>query len=216
VASDAFEPRRSPQRARGVRRVAAILDSAEHVFAEVGYDAATVTAIASHAGIPIGSVYQFYPNKEALLFAVTARYRDELTALIESAISPALVNGPSAVVASAIIDAAVAQGEQHLGLTHMVIQAHISPVLQQAAEQVFSVVIGHVGALISRRYPALGADEAAFRARIVMYAANALLAYALQARLNGDQAQAGRIITEAKTIFAAYLDTFPGADQAFE
>jgi AcrR family transcriptional regulator len=57
---------RAPKRARGKQRVAELLAAAAAVFAEKGYEAATMTEIAARAGAPIGSLYQFFPAKEAL------------------------------------------------------------------------------------------------------------------------------------------------------
>src|ERR1700693_3508397 len=58
---------RVPKRARGKQRVAALLQAAAAVFAEKGYEAATMTEIAARAGAPIGSLYQFFPAQEALV-----------------------------------------------------------------------------------------------------------------------------------------------------
>src|SRR5207245_6697690 len=58
---------------RGVRRAEAVLDAAEQVFAEVGYDQATTAAVASRAGISPGSRYQFFPNKQAIAQALGLR-----------------------------------------------------------------------------------------------------------------------------------------------
>jgi AcrR family transcriptional regulator len=57
---------RAPKRARGKQRVAELLAAAAAVFAEKGYEAATMTEIAARAGAPIGSLYQFFPAKEVL------------------------------------------------------------------------------------------------------------------------------------------------------
>ncbi|MEJ1960626.1 MAG: helix-turn-helix domain-containing protein [Gammaproteobacteria bacterium] len=57
---------RAPKRERGKQRVAELLQAAADVFAEKGYEAATMTEIAARAGAPIGSLYQFFPVKEAL------------------------------------------------------------------------------------------------------------------------------------------------------
>jgi AcrR family transcriptional regulator len=65
---------RAPQRHRGRLRVAALLQAAAAVFAEKGFDAATMTEIAAVARAPIGSLYQFFPNKEALADALLERY----------------------------------------------------------------------------------------------------------------------------------------------
>lgn len=55
-----------------------MLEAAAHVFAEVGYEAATMSEIASRAGSCIGSVYQFFPNKRAVTQALKAEYASRI------------------------------------------------------------------------------------------------------------------------------------------
>ena len=54
--------------------MAELLDAAAGVIAAVGYDAATMSAIAERAGAPIGSLYQFFPNKQAITHALRTKY----------------------------------------------------------------------------------------------------------------------------------------------
>ena len=61
---------RAPQRPRGHRRVAAILAAGEAVFQERGYDATTMTEIATRSGTAFGSLYRFFPSKAALADAL--------------------------------------------------------------------------------------------------------------------------------------------------
>jgi AcrR family transcriptional regulator len=70
--------RRVPQQERGERRVASLLEAAAAVIAEVGYDAATMTAMAERAEASIGAMYQYFPNKEAVVRALRAQYGDEM------------------------------------------------------------------------------------------------------------------------------------------
>jgi len=72
--------RRKPQQDRGERRVAEVLEAAAAVFAEAGYEAATMTEMAERAGASIGAVYQYFPNKEAIARALRRQYADEMTA----------------------------------------------------------------------------------------------------------------------------------------
>ncbi|MCF3947310.1 TetR/AcrR family transcriptional regulator [Acidiphilium iwatense] len=62
-----------PQRSSGRRRVESILEAAELVFSEKGYDGATLTEVASRAGANIASLYRFFPNKAALAESVIQR-----------------------------------------------------------------------------------------------------------------------------------------------
>jgi AcrR family transcriptional regulator len=74
------EARRLPQRQRGYERVAALLEAAAACFVEKGYDGATMTEIAARAGASIGSLYQFFPTKEALAHALIEDYAQALFA----------------------------------------------------------------------------------------------------------------------------------------
>lgn len=69
---------RAPQRERGKRRVASLLEAAAALFAEKGYDAVTMTEVAARAGAPIGSLYQFFPSKEALADAILECFGERL------------------------------------------------------------------------------------------------------------------------------------------
>jgi AcrR family transcriptional regulator len=74
--SPALRPRRAPQQERGQRRVTALLDAAEFVIAEHGYEAATMSEIADKAEASIGSLYQFFPSKQAVAQALRTRYKE--------------------------------------------------------------------------------------------------------------------------------------------
>jgi AcrR family transcriptional regulator len=67
---------RAPKRERGKQRVAALLDAGAALFAERGYHATTMTAIAQRAGAAIGSLYQFFPSKEAVAEALFDRFAE--------------------------------------------------------------------------------------------------------------------------------------------
>ncbi len=72
--------RRVPVQDRSERRVATLLVHAAAVIAEVGYEAATMTEIAARAEASIGSVYQYFPNKEAITIALRRQFVAELEA----------------------------------------------------------------------------------------------------------------------------------------
>lgn len=75
------QPRRIPCQERGARRVAELLEAAEGVIAQSGYEAATMCAIAERAGASIGSLYQFFPNKAAITLALHAHYGTQFDAI---------------------------------------------------------------------------------------------------------------------------------------
>jgi AcrR family transcriptional regulator len=71
-----------PIQERGEKRVTDLLGAAEQLFASLGYEATTMNAIASLAGSSIGSLYQFFPNKESLGNALLLEYMNELSGRI--------------------------------------------------------------------------------------------------------------------------------------
>ena len=67
-----------PKRKRGHLRVAAIMDAGAALFAEKGFDAATMTEIAANSGTAIGSLYRFFPTKHSLAEALIQRWAEHL------------------------------------------------------------------------------------------------------------------------------------------
>ncbi|WP_320672754.1 TetR/AcrR family transcriptional regulator [Patulibacter defluvii] len=75
-------PRKRPSQERSRLTVEAILDAAAQVFEAHGYAAGTTNRIAERAGVSIGSLYQYFPNKDAVLVALTERHVAEGAALV--------------------------------------------------------------------------------------------------------------------------------------
>jgi AcrR family transcriptional regulator len=73
-------PRR--RQARGERRIAQLLEAAGEVFVESGYSATTTNAIAARAGVSPGSLYQYFPNKDAIAAALAESYAAQLDELL--------------------------------------------------------------------------------------------------------------------------------------
>ncbi len=74
-----LEPRRKPRQVRAELTRARILTAAAHVFAEHGYAAGTTNRIAERARVSIGSLYQYFPNKDAILAEILVRHIDRGT-----------------------------------------------------------------------------------------------------------------------------------------
>jgi AcrR family transcriptional regulator len=71
-----LQPRRKPRQVRAELTRERILIAAAHVFAEHGYAAGTTNRIAERAGISIGSLYQYFPNKDAILATLLVQHID--------------------------------------------------------------------------------------------------------------------------------------------
>ncbi|MFD3482212.1 TetR/AcrR family transcriptional regulator [Streptomyces sp. NPDC058665] len=74
-----LQPRRKPRQVRAELTRERILTAAAHVFAEHGYAAGTTNRIAESARISIGSLYQYFPNKDAILAELLVRHIDRGT-----------------------------------------------------------------------------------------------------------------------------------------
>lgn len=74
--------RRQPRQARSQERVRRILAAAEELFVAGGVGSTTTNAIAAKAGVPIGSLYQFFPDKGAILRSLAQLYAEQLHELL--------------------------------------------------------------------------------------------------------------------------------------
>lgn len=75
--------RKQPVQQRSAKRVEQMLEACAVLIDELGYDGVTTTLIAERAGVAVGSLYQFFPDKRAVVQALTKRHLDHFTAEIE-------------------------------------------------------------------------------------------------------------------------------------
>jgi AcrR family transcriptional regulator len=76
--------RKRPRQERSEATVDAILEAAARVFATEGYDAATTNRIAEAAGISVGSLYQYFPSKDAIAVDLVRRFRANRIAFVRT------------------------------------------------------------------------------------------------------------------------------------
>ncbi|RZQ65957.1 TetR/AcrR family transcriptional regulator [Amycolatopsis suaedae] len=72
-----LQPRKQPRQVRAELTRRRILDAAAHVFTEYGYAAGTTNRIAERARISIGSLYQYFPNKDAILLELLNQHLED-------------------------------------------------------------------------------------------------------------------------------------------
>jgi AcrR family transcriptional regulator len=83
IPNQRLTPRKLPKQARSEATVEAVLEAAAQVFERCGYAAGTTNRIAERAGVSIGSLYQYFPNKDAILVALVHRHIAEGTAALQ-------------------------------------------------------------------------------------------------------------------------------------
>jgi len=80
-----LEPRKTPVQARSAVTVEAISEATVQVLLSHGVDRLTTTRVAERAGVSVGTLYQYFPNKDALLFAVLESHLDKVAAVLTQA-----------------------------------------------------------------------------------------------------------------------------------
>lgn len=81
----AYEPRKTPTQARSTVTVKAISEATIQVLLSHGVERLTTTRVAERAGVSVGTLYQYYPNKRSLIFAVLENHLNNVAEKVEAA-----------------------------------------------------------------------------------------------------------------------------------
>lgn len=95
-------PRRTPRQRRSQETVEVILQATAQVLAEQGYAKASTNRIAKRAGVSVGSLYQYFPNKDALFQALIERHVSAQNASFSELFSVSLASPPRALIQHAV------------------------------------------------------------------------------------------------------------------
>jgi AcrR family transcriptional regulator len=192
--------RRAPQQERGQLRVNKILDTATKLFAKVGYELTTTNEIAAVAEVPIGSIYQFFSNKEAILQAVSERYRSEMRSLFDIIIKEEWSNLPSMELASRIIDAIVEFDRSHIAFQQIFLDARMGTLV--GAEKLHNEIIERIDYGYKMRFPHLSLELRHLFAIISLTMIKSLISTAH----DYEDKMKEHIILETKIVLATYFD----------
>jgi AcrR family transcriptional regulator len=190
-----MELRHTPRQARSRERLDRVLAAADALLAAEGPAAFTTTRIAEWAEIPVGSVYRFFDDKEAIAEALAVRYWREFEARL--AATPTRGADPVDVALDALAGAfrerpgflALWYG----GLRSERVRARTRPVRQAFA--------GLLGQRLRERWPRAEDRERASAAEMVVLAGDGLLREAFRRDPRGD----ARLLSESKRMLSAYL-----------
>ena len=109
-----LKPRKTPRQARSQATVDAISEAAIQVLLTAGPYRLTTTRVAERAGVSVGSMYQYFPHKQALLYAVLQNHLDGIAGAVEAVRETrgnAAVNARVDAVIEAFIDAKAARAD---------------------------------------------------------------------------------------------------------
>jgi AcrR family transcriptional regulator len=165
-------PRKRPVQQRSVETVERICVAAARIFDERGYHATTTNHIAEAAGVSVGSLYQYFPNKDALLVVLAERHLAEATPAFEERLRSLESERPSIeVVARSLIELAVEQNDSSRLHALLHAEAPRTPELVAQFEALALMVIEAVAVHLERS--GTGGDQSLRRAALLMAAVDA-------------------------------------------
>lgn len=195
--------RRVPVQGRSVARVQRMLDACAELIDEVGYDGLSTTLLAERAGVAIGSVYQFFPDKRAIVQALTLRnveaYLDRLAERIPAGELAHWWDGVDGAIEEYIELHRSVPGFRTLHFGDVVDVHLIDPERDNNA-----VIADHLADLLIRFHHAPDSPELRFALTVSVEAADALIKLAFRRHPDGDAA----VLAESKRLVRGYLQTF--------
>lgn len=199
--------RRRPRQSRGAQRVAAILDAAEQLYGELGYEATSTNEIATRANTSIGSLYQFFPNKEAILHGVAERYRAGFATLADELFRPEQADLPLAELVGRLLDTMIAYGGEHLGLIRVILQPGAPQPIAAAARPMYAELATRLEQLLEQRAPHLSVEQRTLAAEVSITTTMALIAQAISAKIGGRYEHMLAIFGQLRVLLVAYIET---------
>jgi AcrR family transcriptional regulator len=194
--------RRSPLQARSRDRVAGFLDAADRLLAEEGAAALSTVRVAEAAGASIGTLYHWFPDKEAIIEALALRYWDELARILDGVTDVAeheLVEDPARRVLDALAEGFRARpGFLALwfgGLRSERVRDVTRPGRARAEQSILR--------LLAATHPAAGARDRATVARMVVLIGDGVLREAFRLNRNGDPS----VLAEGRHALTAYANS---------
>lgn len=178
--------------------MAQLLETAAAVLTEVGYEAATMTEIASRAGASIGTVYQYFPNKEALVLALRNQYVAERVHRLEQ-LEEATATMTVAQMAHHIVELTACFVNEHPAY-YAVVDA---PVKYQRSPQARQKLREGIAKVFRSRKRGLSTETAFRMANVALQILKSMNALYVDA----DPQERQALAKEYKRVMAAYLES---------
>lgn len=197
------EPRRQ---ARGLARMESIIDTTEELFAELGYDATTTNLIASRAGISPGSLYQFFPNKQAIAAALAERYLAAMALDADADFDESLFLLDLPTLTDVIADPLLAHVLEHPTTKLFINAGTVEPELVASSQHLRGSLIRRMAAFVDRRVPDLAPSDRDLIAEVTVQ----IYASFVPAVIDASPRKRTRIVRELKAVLIAYWSGFDG------
>jgi AcrR family transcriptional regulator len=194
--------RRRPRQPRGQRRIETVLDAAERLFAVLGYEATSTNQIAAEAQTSIGSLYQFFPNKEAILRALVARSQEQMREVLEGvfASDPRDELSPDELL-DRLLDPLIALYARGYRMLALFVALPRTGDGALAGEPLVEEIVRRLDARLARRMPGLSAERRELSVRMIVETVRALMP--LMTTAEGQTRP--EAVTELKRMLRAYI-----------
>jgi AcrR family transcriptional regulator len=192
--------RRTPRQARSRQKLAQVLEAADRLLATEGADALTTTRVAAEAGVSVGALYQYLPDRDAIVDLLADRYLGRLEALMDEFVQQASRQTWPDVV-GVLVDAFADRYRSEPGLRALWFGRHLTERTRAAdREHKRAMATGVHRVLVAQ---GLLADDAAgaTACHTAFLAADAVIQEAFRADATG----ATDLLAELKTMLRAYL-----------
>jgi AcrR family transcriptional regulator len=189
------------RRARGLQRIASILDAAETVFACMGYEEATTNHIAAQTQISPGSLYQFFANKEEIAQALASRYTEELQQAYDTIFSVEAAALPLPLWLDQIFDTLIAFHLSHPAF-HILLNTAVSSRVTSLTQELPLELQARFERGFERRAPALALEQCRLSAMMSVQLFKATLMQILKTDEDGRR----RLVSALKTVLRRYLE----------
>ena len=198
--------RNVPIQARSRQRLWRVLDAADLVLAEQGPSAFTTTRIAQAAGIPVGSVYRFFDDKETIVEALAVRYWRDFDDLV-AGVADADERDPLADPAGAVLETLAAGFRARPGFLALWYGGLRTERVRDATRNARAAIAASIERILAVHWPDASGPALATAATMVVLAGDGLLREAFRLDRDGDS----RILGESKLMLDAYLEARLGA-----
>ena len=193
--------RHAPTQARSRERLARVLEAADDLLADEGAAAFTTTRIAEQAGVPVGSVYRFFEDKEAIVETLAVRYWAEFEALVAGLAARAAGAARPASPSATVLEALAAGFRARPGFLALWYGGLRSERVRAATRPARTAITASVAEILRAYWPGVGDDVAQTTAEMVVLAGDGLLREAFRRLPDGDTG----LLAEAATMLDAYL-----------
>lgn len=192
--------RREPRQERSRARVRQIFEAADEILSTEGFEALTVRRIAQCAQVPVGSIYQFFPDKAAIVDALARGYIEQFDAAIESLVREAAGPGWADPVGT-LVDEFAGLYRSRPGYVALWSGRHLSPELARADDANNAAIADGVRRILAGQGILPDGAGLARLSRLAVVVADALLQFAFRCDPRGDEA----VLGELKTLLRLYL-----------